>query len=186
MDLLTSLPSAHWGSSTLSFEEWPWFALTWFLPCLFPQQPSKTLRKPTSRPSTSARRTCSQRTPSALAWPSTSLSSSTRSSTLQSRPAHWPNRWGSLLLPAVNMEICTVSKNLPSKIFIDRVLALIKLINTKQIYVKTGSLHIDRVCRSVFWPPSSVWLGTCMKVFFGMCKYPTWPPPPPLISALPE
>lgn len=53
----------------------------------------RTLSKPTRMPSTSARRTCSQHTPSGWAWPSTSPSSTMKSSTRPSRPAPWPSRW---------------------------------------------------------------------------------------------
>ena len=53
----------------------------------------RTLSRLTRTPSTSARRTCSQHTPSGWAWPSTSPSSTTKSSTRPSRPALWPSRW---------------------------------------------------------------------------------------------
>jgi len=48
----------------------------------------------TSKHLTSARRRCSQHTPSGLAWPSTSRSSTMKSSTTRTRLAAWLRRYG--------------------------------------------------------------------------------------------
>lgn len=47
----------------------------------------------TNKPSTLAKGRCSRRTPSVLAWPSTSQSSTMKSSTTRTRPAVWLKRY---------------------------------------------------------------------------------------------